>query len=245
MGGQNKPGDDGRSLTDDLAAQAGMPRGTGRGGSLDEAARRIDREQEEALTAAREASHAAAEQVRETGAQAADAAGSAYERARETATDTAADLKSRVGDAAQEARRRAEDAYDDARDWASERYDHHRAQAADLADRGYQRIREGRTATEAFVSENPLLVGVVGLAAGLLLGALLPRTRQEDQTLGPYADDLRDQGLRYARDMTHRGRVFVEQALDPDNLDAALHRSGATGGEAEVYEGRERKIHTL
>jgi hypothetical protein len=79
------------------------------------------------------------------------------------------------------------------------------------------------------VSENPILVGVVGLAAGLLIGALLPRTRTEDENVGPWADEVRDQGLRYARDVTHRGREFVATALDPENLNAAVQR--ATGNE--------------
>jgi hypothetical protein len=63
------------------------------------------------------------------------------------------------------------------------------------------------------VTENPVLVGVVGLAAGLMLGALLPRTRREDRAFGRWADEVREQGMRYARDMTQRGREYVDEAL--------------------------------
>lgn len=159
------------------------------------------------------------------------------ESAARVAADTASGLRDRVADAASMARdqardtvrkvrERTTDTVEDVRDWATERYDAQSRRAAALAERGYGKLRQGRSATEDFVTENPLLVGVVGLAAGLLLGALLPRTRQEDRTIGPWADEARDQGLRYARDLTQRGREFVETALDPDNLDAAARRSG-------------------
>ncbi|MDQ4136203.1 MAG: hypothetical protein M3158_08480, partial [Pseudomonadota bacterium] len=58
-----------------------------------------------------------------------------------------------------------------------------------------------------------LMVGVMGLAAGLVIGALLPRTRQEDRAFGRWADEVRQQGMRYARDATQRGREYVEEAL--------------------------------
>src|SRR3712207_8903503 len=57
------------------------------------------------------------------------------------------------------------------------------------------------------------MVGVMGLAAGLVIGALLPRTRQEDRAFGRWADEVREQGMRYARDATQRGREYVEEAL--------------------------------
>jgi hypothetical protein len=64
------------------------------------------------------------------------------------------------------------------------------------------------------------MVGVVGLAAGLVIGALLPRTRHEDRAFGHWADEVRDQGLRYAREATQRGREYVEEALGSDSDDS-------------------------
>jgi hypothetical protein len=74
-------------------------------------------------------------------------------------------------------------------------------------------LRSARGGVEHFVTENPLMVGVMGLAAGLVIGALLPRTRQEDRAFGRWADEVREQGYRYARDATQRGREYVEEAL--------------------------------
>ena len=113
---------------------------------------------------------------------------------------------------------RASGTYDDAREWASDAHRSGRRSIGEFAERGSQRLDRGKTNVEQFVTENPLLVGVVGLAAGMLLGALLPRTRREDETVGHWSDEVKDQGIRYARDFADRGREFVESALDPENL---------------------------
>lgn len=215
------------TLPENIAARSGMPREAGVDHSLHTIGDRATAQGRDAnarLQAGQEdTTERAVEGARELRDQAANKASEIKERVG-SAADSA---RSQAGDTLRTARERAGEAYEDARSWAEDRYDTHRRRAADLADRGTRRLHEGRTATEQFVSENPLLVGVVGLAAGLLLGALLPRTRQEDQALGPYADDLRDQGIRYARDLTNRGRAFVETALDPENLDAAVKRASA------------------
>lgn len=177
--------------------------------------------------------------------------GSAGEEAslRTRVSDAAGAVRERASEGVRQVRERAADSYDEARGWASERYEMERRRAADIAERGYGRVREGRRATEDFVQENPLLVGVVGLAAGLLLGALLPRTRQEDRMIGPWADEAREQGIRYARDMTQRGREFVVSALDPEHLDAldeaARHRREGGLYRDSDFRPDERPAHRL
>lgn len=144
---------------------------------------------------------------------------------RDRAGEIAGDLRGKATDAAQTLRERASGAVGDAQDWASDARESGRRRVEDLANRGTERLGQHKSAVEQFVTENPLLVGVVGLAAGLLIGSLLPRTRSEDEAVGPWADEVRGQGLRYARDFTNRGREFVESALDPDNLNAAAQRA--------------------
>lgn len=234
------------SLPDDIASEAGLPRAEDIGHTLHDIDERARRDAKAGLRSARDETNAALGETRQSAETAAHEATEAASDLRDDASDAAQSVRDRVHASAADARDRADDAYDDVRSWASDRYDMQRVRAADLADRGHRRLRESRTTAEDFVSENPLLVGVVGLAAGLLLGALLPRTRHENEALGPYADELRDQGLRYARDVTQQGRAFVERALDPDNLDAAVERandpkSGRQGG----YEGPERTAHRL
>lgn len=248
------------TLPEHLAAKAGMPRSGSLDHTLHAASERATAQGRDANArlqqglhdTTREASNEAANLRDRAAEQASNLRDQAADKAaelRDQATDKAAELRDRAGETLRSARERAGETYEDARSWAEDRYDTHRQNAADLADRGARQLRRGRTATEEFISENPLLVGVVGLAAGLLLGALLPRTRQEDRALGPYADDLRDQGVRYARDLTQRGRSFVETALDPENIDAAVQRasappSGSATGRDERDEA-ERTAHRL
>ena len=185
------------------------------------------------------ASSAAKEGVRAAGDRAADLAG----QARRTVSDLADDINDRLGGAADQARDRASAAYDDARERAGALHRRNMRALDDLTSQGIDGLHRGRTAVERFVDDNPLLVGVVGVAAGLLLGALLPRTRQEDRNIGPWADEVRDQGLRYAREVTNIGREFVQTALDPDNLNAVARKVADPDGH-KPPEG-ERTQHNL
>lgn len=121
------------------------------------------------------------------------------------ARQAAGDLSSRAGDALDQASDRARDIYQ-----AGTR------QLDQARDRSAEQFRQARGGIERFVSENPMMVGVMGLAAGLVIGALLPRTRQENRMFGRWADEVRDQGMRYARDAAQRGREYVEDALGSD-----------------------------
>ena len=156
-----------------------------------------------------------ADNARAAAGDAADRAADFADRTRDRASDLADDVRDRLGGAA-----------DEARNWVSGVHRDHMRKIDDAVVRGSETLDRGRTAVEQFVTENPLLVGVVGVAAGLLLGALLPRTRQEDRNIGPYADEVRDQGLRFAREFTNRGREFVETALDPETIQTAVQKAG-------------------
>lgn len=173
-----------------------------------------------------------AAKARAAARDAADRAADLADRTRDRAAGLADDVRDRLGDAA-----------DGARNWVSGVHQDHMRRIDDAVVRGSDRLDRGRTAVEQFVTENPLLVGVVGVAAGLLLGALLPRTRQEDRNIGPYADEVRDQGLRYAREFTSRGREFVETALDPDNIQNAAQKAGLKT-DAD-HQGDDRTAHRL
>jgi ElaB/YqjD/DUF883 family membrane-anchored ribosome-binding protein len=123
------------------------------------------------------------------------------------ATSTARD---RLRGAAEAAR----SATEAARSTASGAYGRASRTVGDARRRSAAHLTRHRRGVEAFVEENPIMVGVVGLAAGLLIGALLPGTRRENQVFGRYADEVRDQGLRYARELAEQGKSMVEENLD-------------------------------
>lgn len=176
------------------------------------------------------------ERVKDASSRLAGQASDTFDGIKEKVTAVASDTRARVGDAAQNARATVTDAYGDSRRWAAEQSDVQRRRLNDISQRGTERFHQGKSGVETFVSQNPLLVGVVGVAAGLLLGALLPRTRGEDRAVGPWADEVRDQGMRYARDITSKGREFVETALDPEAVNGAVQRAAAAAEPASAEE---------
>lgn len=111
------------------------------------------------------------------------------------------------------ARESLEDAYEGATSWASERYDRATRTTSYATRRSAAELSRHRHTVEEFVEENPIMVGVAGLAVGLLVGALLPITRRENQYLGRYADEVKEQGLRYAQQLAEQGRSMVEENL--------------------------------
>lgn len=112
-----------------------------------------------------------------------------------------------------DARHTLGEAYETAADWAGESYAEAARRVRYARRRSEIEMGRSRQSVEAFVEDNPIMVGVAGLALGLLAGALLPGTRREDRYLGPYADDVKAQGLRYAQDLAEQGRNAVEENL--------------------------------
>lgn len=174
------------------------------------------------------------DQARAGASQAADTARQAAQSAGETVRDAAGQVQQKAADLYDRAAETAEETYEQASEWARGAYDQG-ARQFETVRRSLPDVRQYGGSVQRFVNENPVLVGVAGLAVGLLLGALLPRTRREDQVFGRWADEVRDQGLRYARDMTQRGREYVDEALGDDRF-ASPHadwrrdqRSGPSG----------------
>jgi hypothetical protein len=80
-----------------------------------------------------------------------------------------------------------------------------------------QRVREG---FNNLLTEQPLVVGALGIAVGALIGAALPSTEQEDRLLGPVRDktlsEVKERGAEsYSQVRESVGRVGeqAKQAL--------------------------------
>ncbi|HEY8565890.1 MAG TPA: hypothetical protein VIL65_10345 [Beijerinckiaceae bacterium] len=155
-------------------------------------------------------------------------------------SDQAKSATESVRQAADQAQERAGELYEQATDWAREKYEDVSAwaseqsrQAPRYADQASTYSRRTGSSVTRFVAENPVMVGVVGLAAGLLLGALLPRTRREEEVLGEWADEVREQGMRYAQSLTEEGRRYA-QSLTEEGMRYA-HEAAQRG--REIVEG--------
>jgi ElaB/YqjD/DUF883 family membrane-anchored ribosome-binding protein len=141
------------------------------------------------------------------------------------AQQAADQVRQKAEDVYEDASEWAKDTYERATDWASDTYSQQRRRMNKMGGRSSRAFGNARGGVQSYVSENPMVVGLVGLAAGLLLGALLPRTRRENEMFGEWADEVRNQGLRYARDAASRGREYVEETFSGDDAQFSRHDS--------------------
>ena len=141
------------------------------------------------------------------------------------AQQAADQVRQKAEDVYEDASEWAKDTYERATDWASGTYSQQRRRMNKMGGRSSRAFGNARGGVQSYVSENPMVVGLVGLAAGLLLGALLPRTRRENEMFGEWADEVRNQGLRYARDAASRGREYVEETFSGDDAQFSRHDS--------------------
>lgn len=150
-----------------------------------------------------------------------DQGGSMADKAQQTAEQ----VREKAEQAYEGASEWARDTYESVSDWASGTYEQQRRRAGKMGGRSAQHFGNVRGGVQSYVAENPMVVGLVGLAAGLLLGALLPRTRRENQVFGEWADEVRSQGMRYAREAASRGREYVEENFSGDDAQFSRHDS--------------------
>ena len=118
--------------------------------------------------------------------------------------------------------------------------------AGSLGHLALEKTVDGYEATkdrfERGVQENPLAVGLGFLAAGLLAGFAVPRTRYENQLMGPSRDRLLDQAEHSAEAVLHQAKrsaahamgmtldEMERQGLTPKDLvDKAAHLAQSAG----------------
>lgn len=109
-----------------------------------------------------------------------------------TVSDAAGSAYSAVGDAASAVSGTASSAAN-AASMAARRA----ARTGRMLSRGSSRV--GRRMHDGYLevlSREPLVLGALGLAVGTAIGAMLPSTDYEDETVGPYRDRLRDEAGR-------------------------------------------------
>lgn len=106
-----------------------------------------------------------------------------------------------------------------AQDRLSDNWHTARERSAQLADRARATATgTGRKAADTF-QENPLAAAVIGVVAGALIGALLPRSDREDEWLGESRDRLAERARAAAMAAVDAGkRELDERGL---NIDAA------------------------
>lgn len=116
-----------------------------------------------------------------------------------TIKETANKASETVRESYRATKARAEDAYETAAARTGEFYAQAREQAA----------YAGRKTTDT-VKNNPLTAVIGGLGVGMLIGALLPRTRRENELLGPYGNEITGR----AREAAKAAKAVGQDKLD-------------------------------
>jgi len=62
-------------------------------------------------------------------------------------------------------------------------------------------------------TQNPLGMAIAGVAAGFIVGTLMPSTRVEDEKLGDMSDQLVDQAKQTGQEALERGREVAQEAV--------------------------------
>ena len=75
----------------------------------------------------------------------------------------------------------------------------------------------------AAVSASPILLGALGLAAGALLGALLPQSDQEEAALGGVATQAREAARMLAQQAADKGGHVAQAVIDKGRDSAQAH----------------------
>ena len=70
----------------------------------------------------------------------------------------------------------------------------------DTASAAREQLERAKSGWNDMLRDQPLALGAIGLAIGALTAALAPRTRYEDELVGPARDELADQAADRARE---------------------------------------------
>jgi ElaB/YqjD/DUF883 family membrane-anchored ribosome-binding protein len=96
-----------------------------------------------------------------------------------------------------------------------------RRRAMEMSERARAGLRSGAARADSTVRDNPLMTGVVALAAGAALGAALPRTEMENSRLGQISDRLMDEARAVFEE--ERARLKAGAAAAADEMRSMAH----------------------
>jgi hypothetical protein len=73
-------------------------------------------------------------------------------------------------------------------------------------------VKEGAKQAVGFAEENPIGLALGGVAAGFLVGMLLPSTKIEDEKVGPMADEVKHRAAETGQEAVERGKKVAQDA---------------------------------
>lgn len=118
--------------------------------------------------------------------------------------DKASELGHRISDSTSSMTERARDMSHQARDRMQGSTGEARARAGELSQRSQQQYYRAKDSFGRMLDEQPLVLGILGVAVGTLLGAALPGTKREDEMMGRTRDDLLQKAKETANQQADR-----------------------------------------
>lgn len=83
--------------------------------------------------------------------------------------------------------------------------------AGDAAPDGEQ-VKQNARRAAGMAQENPLGLAIGSIAAGFIIGLLLPSSNVEDRRLGPVADDVKAKAKETGHEALERGQQVAQEA---------------------------------
>ena len=84
-------------------------------------------------------------------------------------------------------------------------------------------VRHGAERTVSMIKENPLGVLLSGVAAGFLIGSLLPKTDLEDERLGELSDNLKSQAKNVGSQALEHSKTVLRETAEAAKDSAQAH----------------------
>jgi len=102
------------------------------------------------------------------------------------------------------------------------------AQASGYAGKAGEKLQDARDGLTRLIEDHPIAVGALGLVAGAVMAALLPRSDAEERLVGPAGEQLRDGAASLGREAAERAQQVAERTVDAatDAVRQALNEPG-------------------
>jgi len=112
-------------------------------------------------------------------------------------SSSSSSMTSRVSEGIDDLREAAGDYSQRARDYMSDTTEHLTQQSSEIYEKARSTMQEN---INWMLEEQPLVLGAIGLAAGAVIGAMLPETEMENRTLGSARDELAETAKNMAQE---------------------------------------------
>lgn len=149
--------------------------------------------------------------ARETSAEVRERTSEMTDRARERASETADSVRERAAEMRESISSTASERADEVRYRAQRSQEVAQQRAMEAQERAREQARRAKQSFWNQMESNPLAMGALALAAGTVVGLVIPGTEYEDELLGETRDQLVDEAKAAARETAERVQTAAQE----------------------------------